>query len=207
MEYRIIDLEHWKRREYFEHYRQAVPCIYSMTVQVDITNIRQKGYKLYPTMLYCLATQVNRHEEFRMNIRPGGQLVCYDVLHPSYTVFHQESETFSSLWTLYTPDHPAFCRRYAQDQQEFGAIEKLEAKPGQPENVFNVSMLPWAAFQGFHLQTQGFDYLLPIFTMGRFQQKEGRCWLPLAIQVHHGVCDGFHVCRLVEELQDQLESL
>lgn len=43
MEYRIIDLEHWKRREYFEHYRQAVPCIYSMTVQVDITNIRQKG--------------------------------------------------------------------------------------------------------------------------------------------------------------------
>lgn len=97
MEYRIIDLEHWKRREYFEHYRQAVPCIYSMTVQVDITNIRQKGYKLYPTMLYCLATQVNRHEEFRMNIRPGGQLVCYDVLHPSYTVFHRESETFSSL--------------------------------------------------------------------------------------------------------------
>ena len=65
-----------------------------MTVQVDITNIRQKGYKLYPTMLYCLATQVNRHEEFRMNIRPGGQLVCYDVLHPSYTVFHRESETF-----------------------------------------------------------------------------------------------------------------
>lgn len=25
---------------------------------------------------------------------------------------------------------------------------------------------------------------------------------PLAIQVHHAVCDGFHLCRFVNELQD-----
>lgn len=28
--------------------------------------------------------------------------------------------------------------------------------------------------------------------------------LPLAVQVHHGVCDGFHVCRFVNELQELL---
>ena len=28
--------------------------------------------------------------------------------------------------------------------------------------------------------------------------------LPLADQVHHGVCDGFHVCRFVNELQELL---
>lgn len=28
--------------------------------------------------------------------------------------------------------------------------------------------------------------------------------LPLAVQVHHGVCDGFHVCRFVNEMQELL---
>ena len=29
--------------------------------------------------------------------------------------------------------------------------------------------------------------------------------MPLAVQVHHAVCDGFHVCRLVNELQARLD--
>ena len=28
--------------------------------------------------------------------------------------------------------------------------------------------------------------------------------LPLALQVHHAVCDGFHACRLVREAQELL---
>ena len=30
--------------------------------------------------------------------------------------------------------------------------------------------------------------------------------MPLALQVHHAVCDGFHACRFVEELQLLLNS-
>ena len=30
--------------------------------------------------------------------------------------------------------------------------------------------------------------------------------LPLAIQVHHAVCDGFHICRFVNELQELINS-
>ena len=30
--------------------------------------------------------------------------------------------------------------------------------------------------------------------------------MPLAIQVHHAVCDGFHVCRFLDELQDLLNK-
>lgn len=29
--------------------------------------------------------------------------------------------------------------------------------------------------------------------------------LPLAVQVHHAVCDGFHVSRLLNELQEWLD--
>ena len=47
-------------------------------------------------------------------------------------------------------------------------------------------------------------YLLPIFTMGKFVGREGRRLLPLAVQVHHAACDGYHVGKFVERLQEKI---
>ena len=47
-------------------------------------------------------------------------------------------------------------------------------------------------------------FLLPIFTMGKYFERDGKRLLPLAIQVHHAVCDGYHVGLFVETLQDQI---
>lgn len=43
VDYEVIDIASWPRREYFEHYMNAVPCTYSMTVRLDITNLRGCG--------------------------------------------------------------------------------------------------------------------------------------------------------------------
>ena len=104
MVFEKIDRNSWKRNEYFEHYFTDVPCTYSMTVKLDITPIKKKQLKLYPAMLYYIATIVNRHSEFRTAINQAGELGIYDEMIPSYTVFHKDTETFSDLWTEYTPD-------------------------------------------------------------------------------------------------------
>lgn len=208
MTFTPIDREHWARREYFDHYFSQVPCTYSAVFKLDITKLRQQGRKLYPTMLYQISGEVNRWEQFRTALNSRGQLGVYDQMHPCYTIFHKESETFSNLWTEYTPDYEAFCQAYQRDMEEYGGNLGMEAKPGTPENTFPVSMLPWASFEGFNLNLQkGYDYLLPIFTMGRYYEENGRTLLPLAVQVHHGVCDGFHLCRFVSGLQARLDAM
>lgn len=207
MTFTPIDRETWPRTEYFDHYFSQVPCTYSAVFQLDITRIRRQGQKLYPTMLYHIAGEVNRWEEFRTALNGAGQLGIYDRLHPCYTVFHPESETFSNLWTEYDPGYETFCAAYRRDMAQYSSHLGLEGKPGTPENTFPVSMLPWASFQGFNLNLQkGYDFLLPIFTMGKFQTENGRTLLPLAVQVHHGVCDGFHLCRFINGLQERLEG-
>lgn len=207
MTFTPIDRAHWARKEYFDHYFSQVPCTYSAVFQLDITRLCQQGQKLYPTMLYHIATEVNLHEEFRTALDGAGQLGIYDRMHPCYTIFHKESETFSNLWTEYTPDYEAFCEAYRCDMAQYGGNLGMEAKPGTPENTFPVSMLPWASFEGFNLNLQkGYDYLLPIFTMGRYQETGGKTLLPLAVQVHHAVCDGFHLCRFVNGLQTRLDG-
>ena len=201
MEFIPIDKETWPRREYFDHYFSAVPCFYSMTTALDITRLRQEKVRLYPALLYLLTQTVNRHIPFRTAIR-NGQLGYFDRMEPSYTVFSKETETFSSIWTLCQGDYATFLADYERDVAAYAASGKFSPKPNPPENLFNVSMIPWARFEGFHLDLpRGGEYLLPIFTLGQFYEKEGRWFIPLASQVHHAVCDGFHLCRFLDDLQ------
>lgn len=207
MTFTRIDRSTWPREEYFRHYFTQVPCTYSATFKLDITRLRQRGEKLYPAMLFYLSTVVNRHQEFRMALDEEGNPGYYDVVHPCYTIFHKDTETFSNLWTAYTPDCREFCAAWERDMAEYGDTPGLMSRPDTPANTFPVSMVPWASFEGFNLNLQnGYDYLPPIFTMGRFYEEGGRVLLPLAVQVHHGVCDGFHTCRLVNELQQLLDG-
>ena len=199
----LIDRESWIRKEYFEHYYRQVPCSYSLTCKLDVTPIVKERIKLYPAMLYSLTTIVNRHDEFRTAFDDKGRLGVYDRMVPCYTIFHKDSQTFSNVWTEYDENFRVFFRSYLEDLEKYGLCTGFEAKPGVPENSFTVSMLPWVHFEGFHLNlAKGNDYLLPIFTLGKYTEDNGRFFLPAAVQVHHGVCDGFHVGRFLQELQD-----
>ena len=207
MTFKKIDKENWGRKEYFEHYFSDVPCTYSITVKLDITRIKEKKQKLYPTMLYYLATVINRHAEFRTAINEDGELGIYSEMIPCYTVFHKDTETFSDLWTEYKANLDDFCAAYEEDMLKYGKQPGIIGKPNTPSNSFTVSMLPWATFEGFNLNLQkGYNYLIPIFTIGKYYQENERIIIPIAIQVHHAVCDGFHVCRFISELQELINN-
>lgn len=208
MTFRKIDRTAWPRNEVFEHYFSTIPCTYSLTAKLDITNIRAKQLRLYPTMLHSITTVVNRHEEFRTAFDEADELGVYNELNPCYTVFHKDSETFSNLWTEYTPDLRDFIRRYEADLAAYGDNAAFIGKPGLPKNSFTVSMLLWTSFDGFNLNLQkGYAYTLPIFTLGKFFPESDRTLMPVALQVHHGVCDGFHACRFLNELQALLNDV
>lgn len=207
MKFTLINREHWKRNEYFEHYHLSVPCSYSMTVKIDITKQIKSEKHLYPIMIYYIATIVNQHEEYRTAFNAKGELGVYDRLEPCYTVFHKDTKTFSTIWTTYSVDYQTFYKAYQTDIELYGTVHRFEAKPNTPINSFNVSMIPWETFEGFNLNLpNGNDYLFPIFTLGKFYCENGKYFLPLAIQMHHAVCDGFHICRFINELKSLLEK-
>ena len=202
-----IDRSKWKREEYFNHYFSQIPCTYSITAKVDITMLKKEHLSLYPTMLYLITTIVNRHEEFRTAIDKDGNVGIFDELMPCYTIFHNETETFSNIWTIYSKDYKTFYDEYKKDLDKYGSINSMIAKVDVPENTFPVSMIPWITFEGFNLNLQkGYDYLLPIFTMGKYHMKDDKYLLPMSVQVHHSVCDGFHVSRFINELQDLINN-
>ena len=205
--FELIDLENFQRREHFEHFTKSVPCTYSMCVKLDITEIKNRGQKLYPAMLYFITSAVNRHRAFRMAFDGEGRLGVFDSMLPCYTVFHKDTEAFSNIWTEYSEDYDVFLKNYNEDISLYGGCHDMDAKPNVPENNFPVSMIPWSSFDGFNLNLQrGYGYLIPIFTMGRYYEENGRYLMPLSVQVHHAVCDGFHLCRFLDDLQRLIDG-
>ena len=104
MSFHRVDLENWPRRPYFEHYFHTLPCTYSMTADVDVTVLlpwlKEKGMRFYPAVIFGLARAVNADPAFCMDVDAEGAVGYHDRMDPSYTIFHKESETFSSLWTV-----------------------------------------------------------------------------------------------------------
>ncbi len=205
MNYKYIDFDNWNRKEYFQYYYKNIPCTYSMTTKLDISKIKEYNLKLYPTMLYSITNIVNRYDEFKTSLDSSEKLIIFDKMIPSYTIFNKETETFSNLWTDYDEDYYKFFKNYNKDMDKFKNQYGMNLKKNTPVNTFPISMIPWASFEGFNLNLkEGYNYLLPIFTMGKYFKENDKYLLPLSIQVHHAVCDGFHICRFINELQNLL---
>ena len=203
MEIRLIDLENWERREYYEHFIKNVVCSYSVTVNIDITNL--KGHSLYPAMIWLLTKTVNDMPEFRTCLTEEGPGI-YDSMHPMYTVFNKEKKNFSGIWSYFSEDYSEFLENYQADVQKYSTSTRYAPKEGTPANSFNISMVPWLEFtaMNFNVYDEG-KFLLPIFTMGKFFERDGKRYLPLAIQVHHAVCDGYHIGLFVEKLNEYID--
>ncbi|QOS78207.1 type A chloramphenicol O-acetyltransferase [Paenibacillus sp. JNUCC31] len=201
-----IVLNQWDRTPYFEHYLNRVRCTYSMTANLDITllhaELKLKGMKLYPALIHMITTVVNTHREFRTCLDAEGIVGYWDSMSPSYTIFHEDEKTFSTLWTEYHRNFQVFHNRYLADMDQYKNNKQFVAKSNEPPNTFPVSSIPWVNFTGFNLNiyNEG-TYLLPIFTMGKYVQQDNKIGLPLSVQLHHAVCDGYHAGVMFNELQ------
>lgn len=206
-----IDLDNWSRKPYFEHYLNNVRCTYNMTANIDITRLlaelKKKRIKLYPALIHMITTVVNRHSEFRTCLDSEGRLGYWDRMSPSFTIFHDDNKTFSTIWTLCSEDFNEFYIRYFDDMERYGSVKQFAAKANEPPNTFPISSIPWVNFTGFNLNiyTEG-TYLLPIFTIGKYFQQDEKIMLPLSVQFHHAVCDGYHAGVLYNELQLRVDT-
>lgn len=150
MTFHKIDMQAWERKKRYEHYAEAVPCTYSMTVALDVTKllcgVREKGLPFFPVVLYGLAREVNRHAEFRMAQDEMGNVGYYSHCDPCYTVFHKETESFTEVWTAYDASPAVFLARYREDMARYRNAPELQSRP-QAKTCSTCPAFPGRALQ------------------------------------------------------------
>lgn len=207
-----IDRETWERSIYFDYYYNQVKCKYNLNANIDITaligfkNTRQ--LKFFPTMLYAVMLAVNRNREFRMGFDETGELGYWDEVVASYTLFHEETKTFTDIWSEYSEDFPTFYQTVVNDMDRYRNVTgTIKARPGQPKNFCPVSNLPWLSFSGFAQDTYTENQLLfPLIKFGKYFDRDGKVLIPLSVFVSHAVADGYHTCKLINDIQELVRN-
>lgn len=204
--FRAIDPDTWERQPYFDYYYHSIRCKYNLNATIDISpllpRIREKGLKFFPVFLYVILRSVNENKQFRMGFDADGQLGYWEYVVPSYTIFHKDDQTFSDIWSEYKESFEDFYHVVCTDMQTYKDTKGIQGRPGRPDNFCPVSCVPWLSFTGFSQDTYcESSMLFPLIRFGKYFVQDGKTLLPLAVFVHHAVADGYHTCKLINEIQ------
>jgi chloramphenicol O-acetyltransferase type A len=205
-----IDLQTWPRGQMFYYFSKMAPTGYSLTVDLDITELKEvtkkAGVKFFPAYLWLVTKNLNRQIEFKVAEKEG-VLGYYDTLTPLYASFHDDDHTFSLMWTPFNEDFSVFYKEYLQNQEEFSNNHGVLCQPQTPPpaNSYTVSCIPWVSFS--HFAVHSYDnkpYYFPSVEAGKFYEKNGKTIMPLSITCHHATTDGYHVNLFLEGLKKDI---
>lgn len=209
---RAIDIEKYDRKYVYEHYKNELNCSYSVTINVNITNListcRSHSLKTYPAIIFAITNAVNKVDQFKMELDSNGDLAIWDSVNPLYTMLNKETKIHYSVWAEVNTSLTNFNKEYLNDIALYSNSTTLNPKKTNTSNFINISALPWFSFTGFNINVDSKNnYYLPFFTIGKYYKHEEEILMPLSIQVHHAVADGYHVSLFLNELDAEIRTI
>ncbi|MGR8934532.1 MAG: CatA-like O-acetyltransferase [Gammaproteobacteria bacterium] len=188
-----IDLNHYPRRALFEVFKNRDVPHFSLTAPVDITLFKTfvdaKRCGFFVALSFLISTAVNRVPELRHRLI-AGELYEFERVDPGFTVL-LDDRTFSFCDAQHFENF-ALYRSYAEEKIQ--AVRKCpDLGSGEKHHMFFITNLPWISFTSI---THPYDKQyasIPVISLGKFFQEDGRLLIPVGIQVHHGLVDGIHV--------------
>ncbi len=203
-----VDLTKWPRKAVFEFYRDFDYPQINVCVDIDVTStvahLKVQNLSKFKTILWAICHVSNSIEEFKYRIR-NGKVILHDRVHPSFTVLTQDN-LFAFCLVEYTLNINAFFERVEKSIRECSANPSLEDEPGQ-DDVLYVSCLPWIHFTSIsHPIKLDAGDSIPRISWGSFKEDREKIVMPLAVQVHHGLADGYHLGKFFNQMQELLND-
>ena len=210
--YRVIDKNTYYRSGVFRHFSQDCKCSMSMTARLDVTALaaysKASGTKFSLNFLYLLSRTLNSREDYRMGyFWQTDELICYDVIHPTQYVFHEDTEPCTPVYTRYCGDYGAFYRAAAEDLARAKQTRDYALDAAGHPNWFDASYIPWLSYDSLHIELpDGYLYFAPIVNWGRWREENGRLMMPVSVRLNHAVADGFLLANVFRLLQREIDT-
>lgn len=199
-----LDLDNWNRKEHFLFFKQMQEPFFGVTVPIDCTNAYAKakelGVSFFTYYLHKTLAAVNTIEPFRYRII-NDEVYIFDRVDVSATIL-REDKTFGFSYM-----------EYDEDLNEFAQITKTEIARIQnttglitrefPENLIHFSAVPWVNFTSYsHARSFTFPDSCPKVSFGKMMDENGKKTMQMAVHVHHGLMDGYHVGLFISRFEE-----
>ncbi|MBQ3349573.1 MAG: hypothetical protein IJG38_04190 [Thermoguttaceae bacterium] len=212
MNYKVIDKETYYRKGVFRHFTEDCKCSTSMTARLDVTELaahsKKTNTKFYINFLYLLSKVLNSRDDYKMGyLWQTQELICYDVVHPTQYVFHDDTETFTLVYSEYNEDYETFYANALADVEKAKQTREYGLDMANHPNWFDASYISWLSYDSLNVELpDGYLYFLPIINWGRYREENGRLQMPVTVRLNHAIADGFLVANVYRLLQQEIEA-
>lgn len=202
---KTIDVDNWVRKEYFEFFSKYDDPFFGLTTEIDCSRAyeyaKDNKFSFFAYYLYRSIEAVNKIEELKYRI-VDKDVVLFDRIHAGSTIGRKDG-TFGFSFTPFSNDLESFASELKKE------IEKVQNSTGLRLNeeairhdVIHYSAIPWHKFSAIsHSKNFNNQDSVPKITFGKFYRDGNKILLPTSIDAHHGLVDGLHVGKYLEEFQ------
>jgi len=198
-----IDIENWNRKNIFNFYKDLESPFFNITANVDVTEF----YKFCKTekLSYFLAnlhrsTQTcNEIENFRYRLNADKtQVNCYDVIHAGSTILFDD-QTFGFAYFEMENKLIDFVKKGKKTIEE--VKQKKAFTPKETEDLIHYSVIPWVSFTAFkNARSIPITDSIPKIVFGKIFEQDNKKLMPISVEVHHALVDGWHVGQYFEKM-------
>ena len=212
MNYRVIDRDKYYRKGVYRHFTEDCRCSTSVTARIDVTDLvgfsKRNGSKFYIDFLYILSKVLNSRQDYRMAyLYQSDELICYDVVHPTQYVFHEDTETCTPVYTEYSENYEVFYRNALRDVEKAKETREYGLDSRNHPNWFDASYISWLSYDSLNIELpDGYLYFLPIINWGRYRKENGRLLMPVSVRLNHAVADGYLVANVFRLLEKEMKA-
>ncbi len=205
-----LDLQSWNRKEHFEFFSNFDEPFFGIVSEVDCTKAYQfsknNDHSFFAYYLHKSLEAVNQIPEFKYRILDGEVVIC-DKVHAAATIARPDG-TFAFSFAEFSPDHETFRKGL---NKEINAVQNSTglriSEKTQRLDAIHYSSFPWHKLTGLtHSRDFKFSDSVPKITFGKMYEQDNQYKLPIAINAHHGLMDGFHVAKYLSLFQEFLDS-
>ncbi len=205
-----IDVSVWERREIFAMYAGAAFPYFAVTASADAAKLhafaKENQLSFYFALVYILVESADSIPEFHYRLKDR-EPVYVDRCIGYATHLSAGGDLFRSVRC----DPADSITEFALRNREKSRIPSEENRPGAAGGhleALNISAVPWITFTHiFRPVTDPGGDSIPKISVGRYEWREGKLFLPLSLQAHHGLMDGIHAGRFFENVQKNMDML
>ena len=208
--YKIIDKENYYRKGVFRHFSEDCKCSVSMTSRIDVTSLaehsKETGTKFYINFLYLLSKVLNSRDDYKMGyLWQTDTLICYDVIHPTHYVFHEDTETCTPVYSVYDENYEVFYKNATGDIEKAKGTREYGLDAENHPNWFDASYISWLSYDSLNIELpDGYLYFSPIINWGKYREENGRLLMPLTVRLNHAIADGYLVANVFKLLEKEI---
>ncbi|MFK8010412.1 MAG: CatA-like O-acetyltransferase [Marinicellaceae bacterium] len=204
MKYQHLNLKTWPRLKQYQFFKKYENPFFNICTTLDVTQLVEKvnkeGYSFSTSLLFASIHTANQMDEFKYRLKDDGVIVC-DSIYAGSTILNDD-ETFSFCYFNYFSEFKHF-HQNAHNQIKLSKQGRLDFDARNNDiDIIHYSIIPWISFTSFsHPRNYATNDSIPKIVFGKYYPENNRIKIPISIEVHHALMDGYHMGKYLETLQ------